>query len=140
MISKLKIDRLNPLKFIFHILFTCISITVTAQVSDSTAGKTVTQNKFQRLLNKKNTVLLDVRTDAEYKDGHIPGAVQADVLKPDNFKKQIAGLDKTKNYLLYCKSGKRSSKAKFIMKEMGFNKLKDLRGGYSQWSGKKEVK
>ena len=140
MITELKIDKQKPWKILFIIFFIGISSTVTAQVPDSTAGKTVNQNKFQRLVNKKNTVLLDVRTDVEYNAGHIPGAVQADVLKPDNFKNQIAGLDKNKNYLLYCKSGKRSSQAKFIMKEMGFKKLKDLKGGYSQWTGKKEVK
>ncbi len=117
-----------------------ISTSLSAQTTDSIAGKTVNQIKFQRLLKKKNTVMLDVRTDAEYNAGHIPGAIHVDVLKLENFKNQITDLDKNKSYLLYCKSGKRSSKAKFIMKEMGFKKLKDLKGGYSQWKGKKEVK
>lgn len=140
MITAIKTDILNLWKLIVIILFLGISDTVTAQAPDSAAGKTVTQKKFQRLLLKKNTVLLDVRTTAEYNAGHIPGAIQYDVLKTDDFRNQIAGLDKSKNYLLYCKSGKRSSKAKFMMKEMGFKKLKDLKGGYSQWTGKKEVK
>lgn len=140
MITVLKIGKLNYWKFILIVFYIGITSTVTAQAPDSSAGKTVNQNKFQRLLNKKNTVLLDVRTDVEYKAGHIPGAIQTDVLKSDNFKQQIASFDKNKNYLLYCKSGKRSSRAKFIMKEMGFKKLKDLKGGYSNWTGKKEVK
>lgn len=132
--------KLNAWSFILIISIINFPNIISAQASDSTAGKTITQTKFQRLLKKKNTVLLDVRTDLEYNAGHIPGAIQTDVLKVDSFKKQIAKLDKSKTYLLYCKSGKRSSKAKYIMNEMGFNKLKDLKGGFSQWTGAKEIK
>ena len=126
--------------FIFIAFLLVVSSSVSAQTIDRTTGKTLSQNKFNRQLNKKNTLLLNVRADTEFKAGHIPGAIQADVLKLENFKNQIADLDKNKTYLLYCKSGKRSSKAKFLMKEMGFKKLKDLKEGYSQWKGKKEVK
>ena len=114
----------------------CGSVCVQAQ--DSTAGKTVTQKKFQRLINKKNAVLLDVRTAEEYKSGHIPGAVQIDVQKTDDFKKQIESLDKKNTYLHYCRSGKRSNAAKMLMKAMGFTKLYDLEGGFIKWTGSKE--
>lgn len=115
-------------------------IGVSAQSQDSTAGKTLSQKKFQRLLKKKNTVLLDVRTSDEYKAGHIPDAKQIDVLKKEDFKKQISTLDKNKKYFLYCRSGKRSNSAKILMKELGFNKLYDLKGGYKEWSGPNEIK
>ena len=114
----------------------CGSVCVQAQ--DSTAGKTVTQKKFQRLINKKNAVLLDVRTAEEYKSGHIPGARQIDVQKTDDFKRQIESLDKNKIYLLYCRSGKRSNAAKMLMNTMGFTKLYDLEGGFAKWTGSKE--
>ena len=58
--------------------------TVCVQAQDNTAGKTVSQNKFQRLLKKKNTILLDVRTEVEYKAGHIPGSLQIDFLKTED--------------------------------------------------------
>lgn len=114
----------------------CGTVCVSAQ--DSTAGKTVSQQKFQRLMKKKNTVLLDVRTPGEYKAGHIPGAVLLDVLQPGHFKKELAVLDKNKKYLLYCRSGKRSTDARFLMKTAGFTKLYDLEGGFSKWEGAKE--
>jgi rhodanese-related sulfurtransferase len=91
-------------------------------------------------MKKKNTVLLDVRTSEEYKAGHIPGAKQIDVLQPGNFEKEVSGFNKKKTYLLYCKSGKRSNNAKVMMKELGFSKLFDLKGGYSQWPGRTELK
>ena len=112
--------------------------TVCVQAQDNTAGKTVSQNKFQRLINKKNTILLDVRTEVEYKAGHIPGSLQIDFLKTEDFKKQVAVLDKSKPYLLYCRSGKRSKDAMTVMKEMGFTKLFDLKGGFNSWEGVKE--
>ncbi|MBP6215571.1 MAG: rhodanese-like domain-containing protein [Chitinophagaceae bacterium] len=112
--------------------------TVCVQAQDNTAGKTVSQNKFQRLLKKKNTILLDVRTEVEYKAGHIPGSLQIDFLKTEDFKKQVAVLDKSKPYLLYCRSGKRSKDAMTVMKEMGFTKLFDLQGGFNSWEGVKE--
>ncbi|MBK9383155.1 MAG: rhodanese-like domain-containing protein [Chitinophagaceae bacterium] len=112
--------------------------TVCVQAQDNTAGKTVSQNKFQRLIKKKNTILLDVRTEVEYKAGHIPGSLQIDFLKTEDFKKQVAVLDKSKPYLLYCRSGKRSKDAMTVMKEMGFTKLFDLQGGFNSWEGVKE--
>jgi rhodanese-related sulfurtransferase len=114
----------------------CSSIIVQAQ--DSTAGKTISQNKFQRLLKKNNTVLLDVRTADEYKAGHLPGALQIDVMQPDDFKNKVSSLYKKKKYLLYCRTGKRSNNAKVIMKQLGFIKLYDLKGGFSEWQGPKE--
>lgn len=125
------------------ILFTGVLLaglcsTVCVQAQQNSAGKTVSQKKFQRLITKKNTVLLDVRTPDEYNAGHIPGSLQIDVLKTEDFKKQVAVLDKTKTYLLYCRSGKRSKEAMLLMKESGFTKLYDLEGGFSSWKGKKE--
>lgn len=112
--------------------------TVCVQAQQNSAGKTVSQKKFQRLISKKNTVLLDVRTSDEYKAGHIPGSLQIDVLKVKDFKKQLATLDRTKTYLLYCRSGKRSKEGMLLMKESGFTKLYDLEGGFINWQGKKE--
>ncbi|HPG10274.1 MAG TPA: rhodanese-like domain-containing protein [Chitinophagaceae bacterium] len=120
-------------------LFTAICGTVCLQAQNVNPGKTVTQEKFQRLMKKKKSVVLDVRTVEEYKDGHVPGARQIDVMKNDEFKNQVATLDKNKTYLLYCRSGKRSQAAMKLMKEMGFTKLYDLSGGFSGWTGEKEL-
>lgn len=112
--------------------------TVCASAQEPTEGKTIEAKKFQRLMKKKNAVLLDVRTLEEYKEGHIPGSVQIDVLKTDDFKKQVASLDKNKTYLIYCRSGKRSRDAMTLLNESGFTKLFDLKGGFSNWTGAKE--
>ncbi len=112
--------------------------TVCAAAQEPAPGKTVQPKKFQRLMKKKNTVLLDVRTAEEYIAGHIPGSRQIDVLKTDDFKAAVATLDKSKTYLLYCRSGKRSRDAMAILQGSGFSKLYDLEGGFTAWPGKKE--
>jgi len=135
------VQLLKKKKWLFlftGILLTVLCSAVCVQAQNNSAGKTVSQKKFQRLITKKNTVLLDVRTSEEYKAGHIPGSLQIDILNTEDFKKQVAVLDKTKTYLLYCRSGKRSKEALALMKEAGFIKLYDLQGGFSNWQGKKE--
>lgn len=133
-----KIKSISWLFIAAALMLASLCGSVCAQAQDNPAGKTISQKKFERLSKKKNTVVLDVRTTDEYKAGHIPHATQIDVLKKEEFKAQISSLDKNKTYLVYCRSGKRSIDAMSIMKEMGFTKLYDLNGGYSNWTGAKE--
>ena len=80
--------------------------------------------------------VLDVRTEAEYKEGHLPGALLMDVNKPD-FKEKVAQLDKSKTYLIYCKLGRRSEKALKILYNAGYKNTYHLKGGYLAWKGQK---
>jgi len=42
-------------------------------------------------------------------------------------------LDKEKNYLIYCKSGRRSSKVLEIIKDLGFTQVYNIKGGFEGW-------
>jgi rhodanese-related sulfurtransferase len=89
--------------------------------------------EFDKLRAEKNAVVLDVRTEKEFNDGHIPGAMNLDVNGPD-FAKKVAALDKEKTYLVHCASGRRSLKACGVMKEAAFKNLVNLEEGFSAWS------
>lgn len=102
------------------------------------SDKGISSKKFERLMKKQNAVIIDVRTEAEFSEGYIPGATLIDVNKEEDFLKQISGLDKNARYLLYCRSGKRSEKALNLMKQNGFIKVEHLKGGYSGWTGPKK--
>lgn len=79
-----------------------------------------------------NAQLVDVRTELEYKDGHIQYAILIDFYAID-FKAQLAQkLDKSKPVFLYCRSGNRSKQTLAIMKEMGFKEINNLTGGYNE--------
>jgi rhodanese-related sulfurtransferase len=89
-------------------------------------------NRFQELAKQSNTVILDVRTPEEYAAGHLPGAVLIDVRDPE-FAKKIAALDKSKTYLVHCRSGRRSVTACDALGEAGFANLYNMLGGLVAW-------
>ena len=72
-----------------------------------------------------NLVLLDVRTPEEYMSGSVPNSINIDVMDTD-FKTKIDILDKNKEYIVYCRSGNRSTIASSIMATNGFLRIYNL--------------
>ena len=80
-----------------------------------------------------NIAILDVRTAKEFADGHVAGAVNIDVNQTD-FAQKIDQLDRSKTYIVYCRSGRRSSKAVGIMAAKGFKNLYNVSDGFVGWN------
>ncbi len=76
--------------------------------------------------------IIDVRTPEEFNDGHIENAVLIDFYS-ENFKDELAQLDREKTYFVYCRSGNRSGQAVAIMSEMGFQEVYNLSAGIIDW-------
>ncbi|WP_339865928.1 rhodanese-like domain-containing protein [uncultured Algoriphagus sp.] len=118
------------------ILFLAIAIVLVkidfakAQTSEV---KTLNPAQFEELMKNKGAVrVIDVRTPEEMAEGKIPDAINIDI-KNENFKSEIAKLDKKRTYLVYCKAGVRSGNAASIMKAAGFSHLYSLDGGIDAW-------
>ena len=79
-----------------------------------------------------SVVVLDVRTPGEFSQGHIQGAVNLDVEAP-TFDSEIAKLDKSKTYAVYCRSGNRSGVATQAMAKADFTHLFNLQNGIVDW-------
>jgi len=77
-------------------------------------------------------VLLDVRTPKEFNEERIEGAVMVDYLSP-SFRDEIAKLDRRKTYLVYCRTGHRTSGAAKVMRELGFPNVYEFAGGITKW-------
>ena len=90
---------------------------------------------FKALMEQKDAILIDVRTDREIAQGKIDGALEMNIMSP-SFKNKIQPLNKDKTYLMYCRSGQRSAKACRIMAKEGFSVLYNLEGGYKAWEAK----
>ena len=88
--------------------------------------------QFKQKMSEPSVVILDVRTPQETAQGKIAGAIELD-FRNANFAAEAAKLDKEKTYLVYCRSGARSSQACKIMAEKGFKNLFNLSGGYLKW-------
>jgi len=86
---------------------------------------------YERLQNEKEIVLLDVRTQAEYDEKHIPGSIliPVDILR-ENVEEKI--MDKETVIFVYCRSGNRSTTASEILVELGYQKVYNL-GGIKDW-------
>ena len=63
-----------------------------------------------------DTVIVDVRTPAEYATGHLDGAVNIDFQSP-SFDDVVADLDSDADYVVYCQSGNRSAQAVSVMED-----------------------
>jgi len=84
------------------------------------------------LVESGEVEVLDVRTPEEYATGHIEGAKLVDFYEPD-FAQRIDELDRGEEYVVYCRSGNRSSQATALMAEQGFTDVNDVDGGIVAW-------
>lgn len=87
---------------------------------------------FSELLESPNVVLLDVRTAAEYAEGHIEGAVNIDQGQSDFMAKAKAALSVEKKIAVYCRSGRRSANAAGRLAAEGYQCV-NLEGGIQAW-------
>lgn len=95
--------------------------------------ESVDQTQFALEIAKSDVQIVDVRTMAEYTDGHIPGAVNIDVNSPE-FDSAITTLNKEHTVALYCRSGRRSKIAADKVASAGY-KVVELDGGILSWQG-----
>ena len=97
--------------------------------------KNIDQFEFEGLSQEKDSVILDVRRPDEWARGIVPGARTINFMDQLNFMDEIQKLDKSKHYLIYCRSGNRSGRACMIMNQLGFGNTYNLKGGMMAWRG-----
>ena len=92
----------------------------------------ITAEEAKKLMDSESGyVILDVRTEQEYAEGHIPGAI----LIPDyeiSEKAESVLTDKDQLILVYCRSGRRSKNAAAQLEEMGYTRIREF-GGILDW-------
>ena len=92
----------------------------------------ITAEEAKQIMDsEEGYVILDVRTQEEYDQGHIPGAI----LIPDTEVEVTAEdvlTDKDQLILVYCRSGRRSKLASEILVELGYTNIKEF-GGIIDW-------
>jgi rhodanese-related sulfurtransferase len=84
------------------------------------------------LLNKESGVPVDVRSEANYRAGHIINAVHLDLAHFDETAKKLDKF-KTKPLLVYCETGTTASKAVKKLRQAGFGNVVQLQGGIAAW-------
>lgn len=102
----------------------------TIETSETTYVKLSTA-EAKEMMDHEDVIILDVRTEEEYRQGYIEGAM----LIPDYDLDKLAGEllpDKDATILLYCRSGNRSKQAAHLLSEMGYSNVYDF-GGIIDW-------
>lgn len=85
---------------------------------------------FEAALDEEHVQVVDVRNEKEFTDGHIQGATHVFVgTLTDNLDK----LDRTKDLVIHCQAGDRSTIAYSLLKKHGFESVRNYAGGMKEW-------
>ena len=124
-------SKFNILSLLFVLaIFSCQT---NAQQAPNERIVDLNPTEFKAAIAKDNNiVVLDVRTPKEVAQGVIPGAKVIDFYG-DNFKVELGKLDKSKTYMVYCKSGGRSGKTCKALEDAGISNYHNLKGGITAW-------
>jgi rhodanese-related sulfurtransferase len=118
---------------LFIAIFATGSLFAQNPAAAGTVIKNVSPDEAEKALKeRKDVVVLDVRTPEEFKAGHIAGAKNIDFKAPD-FAKQASALDKSKTYIVHCGSGRRSTSSLDVFKEQKFSSILHLDKGFKAW-------
>jgi adenylyltransferase/sulfurtransferase len=102
------------------------------QPSVTEQGGEITPEELHRQVQEgKAPFILDVRNPEEFQICRIPGS---QLLPLPQLQQRIGELDKGREMVVHCKSGMRSAKAIAFLKQQGFTKLKNLKGGILAWA------
>lgn len=96
--------------------------------------KHVSMNDIVQIMEEnENYIILDVRTQAEYNQGHIPNAI---CIPNETIDENVVNKlpDKNQMILVYCRSGNRSKQAAEKLKKLGYTNLIEF-GGIIDWKG-----
>ena len=96
-------------------------------------GSHILDGSVESCYTKGDEIFVDVRTEREYKRGHVDGAIHVPV---DDLRDRLNDLDKNETYAVYCREGYRSYLAYRILKQMGF-RVKNYVGGYLTYTAKR---
>lgn len=96
--------------------------------------KSVDADEFEKTISRDGVQLLDVRTEAEFSEGHIASdkVKNIDYRQPDFVEQADGELDKGRPVAVYCRSGRRSMDAARLLAKRGFEVI-NLKGGILEW-------
>lgn len=122
------------IKTIYFMFFVCIAIIGLMACSSKSQDpfKNLSADEFEDYIQKDSIQLVDVRTVAEYSEGHIPGSLNINVMDEQFAANADEVLDKNYPIAVYCKSGRRSRNAARILVKKGFHVV-NLDKGIENW-------
>ena len=123
------------MKKLVFLLLAVMLLTACGQNTENDQGAVyvnITAEKAKEIMDsEEGCIILDVRTQEEYDEGHIPGAI---VISHEEITEKAEEMltDKNQLILVYCRSGRRSKIAAEALVELGYTNIKEF-GGIIDW-------
>ena len=123
------------MKKLIILLLAVMMLTACGQDKENNQGAVymnITAEEAKQIMDsEEGYIILDVRTQEEYDQGHIPGAI---VISHEEIAEKAEGvlMDKNQLILVYCRSGRRSKIAAEALVELGYTNIKEF-GGIIDW-------
>lgn len=112
-----------------------LALVYTTLASQLSSLKELTTHEATLLMNKQDAIVLDIRPAAEFKKGHILGAIQ---IKAEQLNKaDFSTLEKNKDkpIIVVCAMGMTAKSTASKMLKAGFEQVTVLKGGMNSWQG-----
>ena len=123
------------MKKLVFLLLAVMLLTACGQDKENDQGAVyvnITAEEAKQIMDsEKGYIILDVRTQEEYDQGHIPGAILISHEKIAEKAEDVL-TDKNQLILVYCRSGRRSKIAAEALVELGYTNIKEF-GGIIDW-------
>ena len=112
------------------ILFLLVVAFLVWRMMPAKGVRSISTEELKGMLQDKTKQFVDVRTPAEYKGRHIK---EFKNIPLQGLHAKLNQLDKSKEVVVICQGGMRSSKAAALLKKSGFSNVLNVRGGMSAW-------
>ena len=123
------------MKKLMLLLLTAMLLTACGQETENDQGAVyvnITAEEAKQIMDsEEGYIILDVRTQEEYDEGHIPGAILIPNTEIEDRAEEML-TDKDQMILVYCRSGRRSKIAAEALVELGYTNIKEF-GGIIDW-------
>ena len=123
------------MKKLVFLLLAAMMLTACGQAKENDQGAVyvnITAEEAKQIMDtEEGYIILDARTQEEYDEGHIPGAI---VISHEEIAEKAEDVltDKDQLILVYCRSGRRSKIAAEALVELGYTNIKEF-GGIIDW-------
>lgn len=108
-----------------------MALVLTAPAASAAPPEITPKELAERLASDDPPLVLDVRSNGEWKGGHIPGAVHIPI---DEFSERRGEVPKDRDVVVHCQVAPRARKAEKMLIMIGHERVFHLDGGFRGWS------
>jgi len=119
---------------IFSLLLLTSAYSLATEASVENISARTSADLIEKNQSNPDFIILDIRTPKEFDAGHIAGARMLDFYAK-SFSQEFRSLDRSKTYLVYCRSGNRSGQLMTAIRDLGFQKIYNMERGLVDWVG-----